>query len=110
MSLRDRLQESAEQNPLLALALGLESAIHAVDRLLTEDSTTHGALVGAGGAGGAAQAALAPDDPFVLAALGVVALRRSIGAWLDSAAGSGGPSPLPADARPTTPNLEGIAR
>ena len=111
MSLRDRLQEAAGQNPLVALALGLQSAIHALDRLLTDDLAGHGASDGdEDPRGAAAEPALAPDDPFVLAALGVVALRRSIGAWLDSAAASGAPSPLPDDARRTTRNPEAIAR
>jgi len=109
MSLRDRLQESAEQNPLVALALGLQSAMRVLDRLLTDDLAATAATAG-DTRRAAVEPALAPDDPFVLAALGVVAVRRSIGAWLDGAAGSGAPPLLPDGAPRTTRNPQGIAR
>jgi hypothetical protein len=75
----DRVQEAAAQNPLVPLALGLVAALGALDALLTDVADPSPDRL--------ESPALAADDPIVLAALGVVALRRVIGGWLDVAVG-----------------------
>jgi len=60
-------------DPVLALALGSLSLLnHGVERLDRQSS------------GGESQ--LAPEDPVVLAALGVVALRRCLQRWVEEIA------------------------
>lgn len=76
----DRLADAAGRNPLVALALGLVAVSSALDALARAD------LAASAAADEADEPPLASDDPFVLAALGLIALRHTVGAWLDVAA------------------------
>jgi len=105
MSIHRRFQESAEQNPLLPLALGLVSALDTLDRHLADAGGDGGATTPHPGA---SEPPLEPDDPFVLAALGAVALRRSLATWLTAACATPGAvdaphADEPSDAGRSTP-------
>lgn len=78
MTVRSRLQEAAAHNPLVALALGVIATFDEIERALDDAGDV------VAGAGGPA-APLADDDPIVLAALGLVALRRALDGWLAAA-------------------------
>lgn len=81
MSIRSRLQAAEEENPLLPLVLGAIATLDAVEHALArDDDPAASATRPLGGA------PLAPDDPFVLAALGLIGLGRTLHGWLATAA------------------------
>jgi hypothetical protein len=75
MRIADQVAACGDENPLVPLALGVASALEAAKRALDDDRPDGAAEEGPA-------APLDGEDPVVLAALGVLALRRSVGRWL----------------------------
>ncbi len=92
MSIRSRLRAAEEENPLLPLLLGAIAALGALEHALTRDDDPRAACERP-----LDPAPLAPDDPFVLAALGLLGLGRTLHGWLATAAAT--PQRAPLDAR-----------
>lgn len=92
MSIRSRRRAAEEENPLLPLLLGAVASLDALELALARDDDPRAARERPLDA-----AALAPDDPFVLAALGLLGLGRTLHGWLATAAAT--PQRTPHDVR-----------
>lgn len=75
MRIAEQVPACGDENPLVPLALGVVSALEAAERALGEDDPE-------GSAAERTSPPLDDEDVVVLAALGVLALRRSVGRWL----------------------------
>jgi len=81
MNLSEQLQACGAQSPLVPLSLGLVSVLERIaGALLADAAEVPDAAPPAAGA--TEPAPLAADDPVLLAALGLLALRSSLGRWL----------------------------
>lgn len=96
-TLSEQIRSVDEYNQLVPLALGLLSASRRLDAVLEASLA----------ADAPRDEAVPGDDPVLLAALGVVALRARLGRWLEHAApdSTSDRDPAPAEAEPVRSEL-----
>lgn len=79
MTVRSRMHEAEEENPLVPLVLGAIASLDALERAVARADVQSPDDLAQG------DAPLADDDPLVLATLGLLGLGRTLRGWLATA-------------------------